>query len=251
MLLAPLERTARVTKPATLSEAFEQICTMDAPLNERLIAYNTRLKELNFPFSEAYDVLTERLIEGEIGMQAPKVGEPMPPFVLPGPGGRLVSLDALLEDGPVVVSFNRGHWCPFCRIELRAMAELHSEIANAGARVVAIVPEGQKFTGRLETETGRQLLILSDLDNGYALSLGLVLWLGDRLHELMAGRGLHLDKYQGNDGWFVPLPATFVIAQDGRVAARHVDADFRKRMDVREILATLERLRHGHPKSRA
>lgn len=248
MLLAPLERTSRLTKPTTLTEAFEQVCVMDAPLNERLVAYSTRLQELNFPFAEAYDVLTERLIEGEIGTQAPKVGEPMPPFLIPGPGKRLVTLDELLKDGPLVLSFNRGHWCPFCRIELRAIAELHEEIARSGARVVSILPEGQKFASRLDAETGRRLLILSDIDNAYALNLGLVLWLGDRLHQLMAGRGLHLEKYQGNDGWFVPLPATFVIDQDGRVAARHVDADFRKRMDSREILAVLARLRRGHSK---
>jgi peroxiredoxin len=215
---------------------------MDGPLSQKLAAYSAKLRELNFPFAEAYDTLTARLIDGGIGTGAPKVGEPMPPFVLPARGGSLVALDELLADGPVVVSFNRGHWCPFCKIELRTIAAYHKEIAAHGARVVSVVPDRQGFLGPLDADTDGKLLILSDIDNGYSLSLGLVLWLGDRLKELMRGRGTHLDVIHGNDGWFVPLPATFVIAADGTVAARHVDPDFRLRMDMDEIVSTLRRL---------
>jgi peroxiredoxin len=215
---------------------------MDAPLNERLTAYNARLKELNFPFAEAYDVLVSRLIEGGIGTMAPNAGELMPPFVLPGPEARLYSMEELLAEGPLVISFNRGHWCPFCRIELLAIAREHEQIASLGARVVSIIPDRQKFAGRLDAETRKNILILSDIDNAYALSLGLVLWLGDRLHELMEGRGHHLGDYQGSDGWFVPLPATFVVARDGRVAARHIDPEFRRRMEPTEIVRILQSL---------
>ena len=216
---------------------------MDGPLSRKLTAYSDKLRELNFPFAEAYDTLVARLIDGGIGSGAPKVGEPMPPFALPSRDGSLVRLDALLADGPVVISFNRGHWCPFCKIELRTIAAYHAEIAAHGGRVVSILPDRQGFLGQLDDDTERKLVILSDIDNGYALSLGLVLWLGDRLKELMRGRGLHLDSIQGNDGWFVPLPATFVIAPDGRVASRYVDPDFRLRMEIDEILAVLRSLK--------
>lgn len=218
---------------------------MDAPLGERLAAYNTRLKELNFPFAEAYDGLVSRLIEGEIGAMAPRIGDPMPPFLLPGPDAKLVSLESLLSEGPLVISFNRGHWCPFCKIELKALADEHAEVAALGARVVSILPDRQKFVGRLDAETRKHILILSDVDNAYSLSVGLVLWLGDRLHELMLGRGHHLTDYQGSDGWFVPLPATFVVDRDGRVAARHVDPDFRKRMEPVDIVRALRGLRQS------
>lgn len=236
-------RMKRVTnRPETLNEAFERICLMQAPLNERLIAYNARLKELNFPFAEAYEELVNRLIEGEIGTAAPRVGEPMPPFVLPGPGARLYCMEDLLAEGPLVISFNRGHWCPFCKIELSALAREHAEFAALGAKVVSILPDRQKFVGRLDEDTRKSVLLLSDIDNAYALGLGLVLWLGDSLHQLMRGRGHHLEEYQGNDGWFVPLPATFIVAADGTIAARHVDADFRRRMETDEILNALRRL---------
>lgn len=238
-----------MTAPNTLAQAFADICGMDGPLSRKLAAYSDKLRELNFPFAEAYDTLVARLIDGDIGSGAPKVGEQMPPFVLPARDRSLVKSADLLAQGPVVISFNRGHWCPFCKIELRSIAAYHAEIAAHGGRVVSILPDRQGFLGQLDTDTERKLLILSDIDNGYALSLGLVLWLGDRLKELMRGRGLHLEQVHGNDGWFVPLPATFVVAADGRVIARHVDPDFRLRMEVDEILAALRRLdAHSRPK---
>ena len=218
---------------------------MDAPLNRKLAAYSDKLRELNFPFAEAYDTLVARLIDGGVGTMAPKVGEQMPPFLLPAHDHSLVSLADLLAEGPVVISFNRGHWCPFCKIELGAIAAHHAEIAAHGGRIVSILPDRQGFVHALDADTGRKLLILSDIDNGYALSLGLVLWLGERIKELMRGRGTHLDAIQGNDGWFVPLPATFVVAADGSVAARHVDPEFRLRLEVDEILGTLRQLQQN------
>ncbi|HKZ97912.1 MAG TPA: peroxiredoxin-like family protein [Hyphomicrobiaceae bacterium] len=226
-------------KTSTLAEAFEEICVMDAPLNERLAAYAERLKELGFPFSEAYDALVAKLIAGEIGTRAPVAGEAMPLFILPAKSGTLVALDELTAKGPVVISFNRGHWCPFCKIELKTIAAHHNEIAAHGAEVVSIMPDRQKFVGRLRADTLENLRILTDIDNGYALSLGLVMWLGERLRELMRGRGYHLETFHGNDGWFVPLPATFVVGSNGRVIARFVDPDFRKRMEIEDILAAL------------
>jgi peroxiredoxin len=229
-----------VTAAATLSEAFEDICKMDAPLNQRLAAYAQKLRELNFPYAEAYDSLVARLAAGEIGSEAPKPGDLMPPFVLPSRFGNLVGLEELIAKGPVVISFNRGHWCSFCKIELRTIAQYHNEIERYGAQVVSILPDRQQFTRQIRADTMNTLTILSDIDNGYALSLGLVMWLGDGLHELMAGRGLHLEEIQGNEGWYVPLPATFVVGRDGRVIGRHVDPEFRTRMEIDEILAALK-----------
>ncbi|MGE0025194.1 MAG: peroxiredoxin-like family protein [Hyphomicrobium sp.] len=226
-------------QPSTLAEAFEEICVSEAPLNERLAAYATKLRELNFPFAEAYDTLVARVLAGEVGEGAPLVGEPMPDFILPGKDGRLVSLGEVIAHGPAVISFNRGHWCSFCKIELRTIAQHHAEIRDAGAVLVSIIPDRQQFTAPLRTLTLDRFEILTDLDNGYALSLGLAIWLGDRLKRLMTGRGYHLETYQGGEGWFVPLPATFVVGPDKTVLARHVDPDFRRRMEIEEILAAL------------
>jgi len=213
---------------------------MEAPLNERLAAYADTLRELNFPFAEAYDDLVARLKAGEVGARAPDVGEPMPLFSLPAHTGRLVTLEEILAPGPAVISFNRGHWCPFCKIELATIASHHEEIAARGAQLVSILPDRQQFVRRLPGEILNNFIVLTDIDNSYALSLGLVVWLGQRIADLMQDRGHRLAEYQGNDGWFVPLPATFVVGRDGRVLARHVDPEFRQRMEIEEILTALD-----------
>ncbi len=86
--------------------------------------------------------------------------------------------------------------------------------------------------------TGDAILILTDVDNGYALSLGLVMRVGEIVKTLMQGHGYHFDAFHG-DGWFLLVPATFVIGRDSLINARFVDPDFRTRMDIDEILAAL------------
>jgi peroxiredoxin len=228
-----------LSSKTTLAEAFDEICMMDGPLNARLAAYAAKLRELNFPFAEAYDDLVARLYAGEVGSEAPKVGEVMPAFILPSKAGTAVSLDDLIAHGSLVISFNRGHWCPFCKIYLRGIASFHEQIAAHGTRVVSIMPDRQQFLDEARAATHDTLDILTDIDNGYALSLGLVMWLGDNLKDLMRGRGYHLEAFHGSDGWFVPVPATFVVGRDQRVIARFVDPDFRKRLEIDDILAAL------------
>lgn len=229
-----------MTRVETLAEAFADVCAMTAPLNAKLAAYASKLRELNFPFADAYDDLVARLYSGEVGRMAPTLGDVMPPFLLPDRSGALVSLEQLTSRGPIVLSFNRGHWCPFCRIALKTIAEHHQEIAQAGAEVVSIIPDRQQFTDDLRRATQDTIRILTDIDSGYALSLGLVVWVGENLKTLMKGRGYHLNAFHGNDGWFLPVPATFVIDNDARILARFVDPDFRKRMEIDEILAALK-----------
>jgi peroxiredoxin len=212
---------------------------MDAPLNARLEAYAAKLRELNFPFSEAYDDLVARLYAGEVGRSAPAVGDHLPNFILPARSGKLLSLDELTSKGSVVVSFNRGHWCPFCKIELTTIASYHDQLARAGAQAVSIMPDRQQFVGNLDALTNGAIPILTDIDNGYALSLGLVMWVGENLKAMMKGHGYQLDAYHGSDGWFLPVPATFVVGRDQMIRARFVDPDFRKRMEIDEILAAL------------
>jgi peroxiredoxin len=81
------------------------------------------------------------------------------------------------------------------------------------------------------------------MDNGYALSLDLVMWVGADMERLMSGGGVDLPRYQGNSTWFLPIPATFVVGTDGLIAARNVDPDFRRRMEVSELLTALRQVR--------
>ncbi|MBS0249515.1 MAG: AhpC/TSA family protein [Proteobacteria bacterium] len=204
-----------------------------------MTAFSEAVKRFSLPFAKAYDDLVTRIRSGEAGITAPRIGDRMPPFALPDSQNRLVSLDALLQDGPTIVSFNRGHWCEYCLIELAALRGALDEFAQKGARVVSIMPESQAYISNLDERSG--ITILSDIDNGYALELGLSIWVGDDVRRLYLEHGVELQKYSGNDTWFLPIPATFVVGRDGIIIGRQVDPDFRNRMEITEILSALDR----------
>jgi len=223
----------------SLEDAFRRICASEAPLNERLSSFSEAVRQFGRPFAEVYDNLVERIRSGDAGATAPKPGEVMPQFLLPDGNNRLVALNDLLKDGPAIISFNRGHWCEYCLIELAAFREALNEFARGGARVASIMPETHNFISQMDHHEA--FPVLSDIDNGYALNLGLVIWLGEEVRQLYLERGLHLEKYNGNDTWFLPIPATFVVGTDGRIVDRYVDPDFRNRMEIADILAALDR----------
>jgi peroxiredoxin len=227
----------------TVGEAVKTAMEMEGPLNERLAMIADTVQRLSPRAAAAVGRLVERLTKGEVGGSAPRAGEALPNFLLPDELGRLVSLRGLLREGPVVVSFQRGHWCPYCRVSTVSLAEVQDEIAAHGARIVAILPERRRFTAMMKTQTGACFPFLTDMDNGYALSLGLVMWVGLEMEQVMAEGGVDLPKYQDNGAWFLPVPATFVIGADGIIAARYVDPDYRRRMATEDILAALRKLR--------
>lgn len=220
-----------------------RLCSMEAPLSERLQTFSAFVREHALPFAEAYDELAARLKAVNSGFMAPDVGDVMPGFVLPDFQFKFHSLDRMLERGPVVISFNRGHWCPYCTVELSALKQALKEIAAAGGQVVSIMPDTAEFVGKVAADFEYAFPVLSDEGNGYSLSLNLVIWLGERIRGLDNALELALEKSQGNNAWFVPIPATFVVGADGRITARFVDPDFRKRMEVEDVLTALRRAR--------
>ena len=232
-----------LASPNSLDEALRLCRDMDAPVNERLSCYATAVQRFTPAFGEAVDRLVHRLSRSGAGEKSPMPGDPMPPFVLPDENGQRFSLDMLLEKGPVAVTFHRGHWCPYCRININALVRAQDEIADTGGQIVAIVPELQEFSAQMKSEAQARFPVLTDLDNGYALSLNLVIWVGAEMERMMAERSRELPRYQGNDAWMLPIPATFVVGTDGLVKARFVDPDYRKRMDIDEMLAALRAAR--------
>jgi len=224
-----------------LEEAFNQARDMDAALNDRMNVIADAVRTISVPFAEAVDGLVNRLQENGAGASAPGPGEPMPSFVLPDENGRLVDLDGLLEKGPVALAFHRGHWCPYCRLNTLALAEVGKEAEAEGRQLVAIMPDKQKFTAALKSETKAPFPILTDVDNGYALSLNLAIWVGEEMERMIAAAGWDVPQYQGSDAWTFPIPATFVVGTDGLIKARYVDPDYRRRMDTDDLLDALRR----------
>ena len=223
----------------SLDDAFRRICASEAPLSDRLNAFSEAVRRFSLPFANVYDDLVERIRSGKAGETAPKIGQQMPPFLLPDGRNKLFTLDDIPRDGPAVISFNRGHWCEYCQIELTAFRQALNEFALHGARVVSIMPESQGHISVMNHHDA--FTIVSDIDNGYALELGLAIWLGDDVRRLYLEHGLELQKYNGNDTWFLPIPATFVVGKDGRIIDRYVDPDFRNRMEIADILSALRR----------
>jgi peroxiredoxin len=223
-----------------MDDVFRECRDMDASLPERLAAFAAAVQSRLPSFAAAVDRLVTRLRENGAGDAAPKVGDAMPPFLLPDETNRLTSLERLLEAGPVAVTFHRGHWCPYCRISINALAKANDIVSREGAQIIGIVPERQQYAVEFKNDGQATFPILTDMDNGYAMSLNLAVWVGEELRQFMRDQlGNDIPRFQGNDSWILPIPATFVVGRDGIVTARFVDPDYRKRMAIDDLIAAL------------
>jgi peroxiredoxin len=221
---------------AVLEDAFVRCRDMEVPLADRLQAFANEVRRMGPQFQTTVDALVDRLMENGAGTTAPRVGEKMPPFLLPDEAGNLVSLDDLLQEGPVAIAFHRGYWCPYCRININALARAE---AQERRHITAIVPDRQKFTAWLKSDAHAPFSILTDMDNGYAMSLDLAIWVGEEMKAMMVGAGWDPSVSQGTEDWALPIPATFIVATDGTIKARFVDPDYRMRMAIEDMVAAL------------
>ena len=224
--------------PETLDDAFRRVRDLDVSLREQLRSFAENTRQERPEFAAAVDRLIDRLRRYGAGDSAPKPGEPMPGFVLPDEDGDRVSLDDLLDEGPVAITFHRGHWCPYCRININALAQAQKELAKGEGRIIGIMPDLQKFVAELKKQSNVPFPILSDMDNGYALSLNLTVWVGAELQRMLEDR-VNMPAFQGNSSWMRPIPATFVVGRDGLIRARFIDPDYRKRMTITDMLAAM------------
>jgi len=221
-----------------LDDAFKRVRDLDVSLQEQLRTFAQTVRRERPEFAAAVDRLVNRLRQYGAGESAPQIGESMPPFVLPDETGQLVSLEELLNRGPVAVTFHRGHWCPYCRININALVEAQRALPASEGQIVAIMPDRQKFVAELKLQSNVPFPILTDIDNGYALSLNLNVWVGAEIQKMMEGR-LDLPTFQGNNSWMLPIPATFVVGRDGLIRARFIDPDYRNRMMISDMLAAM------------
>lgn len=223
----------------TASGPSHQAPTDDAPLHVQLQAIASEMRLKNPAAADIIERVVAHVRGTGTGAGVPKVGEAMPPFLLPDQSGRFVALAELLERGPVVVAFHRGAWCPYCRTYAAALARLHSHVRGLGGEIVAITPSLEKYNRMLQDKTGATFPVLTDLDHGYALQLDLAFRIPEDYRTLILATGWDLAAVHGNEGWLLPIPATFVIGRDGRIRASHIDPDYRSRMGVEDIMAAL------------
>ncbi|KAL3918361.1 MAG: hypothetical protein SGILL_004275 [Bacillariaceae sp.] len=183
---------------------------------------------------------TEELAKSGLVESAVKVGDKAPAFTLPDSKGDPVVLEDLLKKGPVVVTFYRGVWCPYCNIAVNALQAALPEFEAKGATLVAITPELPQYIDQMTTAKKLTFPVLSDLGLKVGKQYGLSFVLDPQLQKLYTEFGLDVNKHNDDKTFQLPLPATYVIAQDGTVKYAFVDADYSKRAEPADILKALE-----------
>ncbi len=165
-----------------------------------------------------------------------KPGDAAPGFALPSATGETVTLAGELAKGPVILTFYRGGWCPYCNLELRAYQRILPEIEAAGVRLVAISPQTPDGSLSTAEKNALSFAVLSDVGSKVALQYGVAFDLGEELQGLYLKFGHNLPVDDGAGEWTLPVPATFVIGRDGRVRLAHVETDYRFRLEPAEAL---------------
>jgi len=166
-------------------------------------------------------------------------GAEFPDFMLPSAEGRLVGLREALSHGPVVLQFFRGEWCPFCKLMLEALTESYDKIEAAGASLLALTPETGGLALKMKTRHHARFEVLADVDFGVGLAAGVVFKIPKLYRGRLDASGLSFPQRHGNAAWCLPVPATFIIAPDGRIAWRFVDVDFTHRAEPADIIAAI------------
>jgi len=189
------------------------------------------------PVSSVYDEFIAHLRASGVGEGAPVVGEQFPDFALPNDRGRYRTLMELTDRGPLVLSFNRGGWCPYCVDELTAWGDASEALAKAGGHFASIAGEVGGRAERLHGLIGEAAEVLVDVDHGLALAVGLAFRCSDALQRRYLERGLDLAAIYGSPTWILPVPATFIIGGDRQVHYAFVEPDFRLRADPDDVIA--------------
>ncbi|WP_405269343.1 peroxiredoxin-like family protein [Cellulophaga sp. Ld12] len=197
----------------------------------------------NPEFMKGVDAIIKKEKEFQQGKNALKIGEKAPNFELPNPEGKTISLATLLDKGPVVVTFYRGSWCPYCNLQLRALQASLAEIHALGATLVAISPEVPDESMSTNEINSLGFNVLTDQDATVASHYGVAWEVPAFLIDHMeVDRKLDLKKINNGNGSILPIPATFVVGTDGLVQWSYVDVDYRTRAEPEEILEALRKL---------
>jgi len=180
-----------------------------------------------------------KLAQSGIVENAKSVGDKAPNFILENSEGNNVSLGNLLEKGSVVLSFNRGNWCPFCNLEFKALQESVSEIKEAGANLVVISPQLPILSRELKHKNGFVYDILYDKGNEVAKQFGIAFALPEPLRPIHEAFGMDIPAHNGDNTFELPLAATYVIDKKGEITYAYVNANWMERAEPEEFISLL------------
>lgn len=189
---------------------------------------------------EVMDKATSDLKKDHFADKTLKVGDSFPDATLLNIKGKEVNLKDFNNGKKLIVSFYRGGWCPYCNLELKALQNSITEFIANGAELIAITPETPDNSLSTSEKNNLSFEVLSDIDNVFAKKIGLVFQLPESIKAIYSQFGLDIKKHNNNDNYELPVPATFVINEEGKVIYRFVNEDYTKRADTEEILNVLK-----------
>lgn len=193
----------------------------------------------------AMEAATAKLVVSGLADKSLKRGARIPDFKLPDAAGKIVSSVDLRARGPLLISFYRGHWCPYCSLELKALQERVADITAKGATLVAISPQTPDHSLTTQQKLALKFPVLSDEGNKVAKQFGLVYTLDESLRPIYQAFGINLNAHNGNNSFELPVPATFLIAKDGTVLESYINVDYRERLAPETALSWLDRVGGG------
>jgi len=185
---------------------------------------------------------TEELINSGIAERTLNEGDEIPQINLPNAVGKTINVNSMLKDGPVVISFYRGAWCPYCNLELNALQQALPGIKSLGAQLIAISPNTPDNSISSIEKHGLEFEVLTDTGNKIAKEFRLVFNLAEELRPIYQQFNFDIPKYNGNESWDIPIPATYIVNTDGKIVRSFVNADYTQRMEPTEIINKLKEL---------
>jgi peroxiredoxin len=204
--------------------------------------YEARQQQIPAEIREIMHRASQELADSGQADRALTVGAQAPRFNLPAATGQTLALDDLLTNGPVVLTFYRGAWCPYCNIALRSLQQHHEAITARGARLVAVSPQTPDESLTLTEKHDLAFDVLSDIGSDTAKQYGLAFDLPDDLAAVYDKLGFDLQRVNDGHPRTLPLPATYVIDRDGIIRWAFVNPDYTTRAEPASILAALDQL---------
>lgn len=206
-------------------------------LTEDLAALRTHYAvHMPADIAKAMERADTALAASNIVNRALKAGRLAPDFVLPDHKGKPVRLSRILQDGPVILTFYRGGWCPYCNLELRAYQALADKMNRAGVRLIAVSPQAPDATASTVADNALGFDVLSDVGSRVGRAYRVAFDLADELRPLYERLGHSLPDKNGAD-WVLPIPATYVVAPSGEIVLAFVDTDYRSRLEPSDAIA--------------
>ena len=182
------------------------------------------------------------LADSGVAEECLRVGMRPLDFTLPNQRGEPVNLQARLDRGPVIISFFRGMWCPYCSLELKSLQEALPAFRAAGASLLAISPQTQAQSTATADQFALGFDVLSDAGNRVAASFGLVFSLPEMLRPIYKNFGFDIPAFNGDESYELPMAATYVLDRSGLIRLAFADTDYTKRLEPQEIIDCLKSL---------